>query len=49
MADESRIGADGEVRDLDNGFFAKARRGRPPMLPTERKVRMNLVIDLELA
>ncbi len=43
------IGADGEVRDLDNGFLPKARRGRPPMLPAERKVRMNLMIDSDLA
>jgi hypothetical protein len=46
---EPYIGADGEVRDLDDAFFAKARRGRPPMLPTERKVRVNLMIDPDLA
>ena len=46
---EPYIGTDGEVRDLDDTFFAKARRGRPPMLPAERKVRMNLMIDPDLA
>ena len=46
---EPYIGADGEVRDLDDAFFAKARRGRPPMLPTERKVRVNLMIEPDLA
>lgn len=29
------IDADGEVRDLDNAFFAKARRGRPAALNRE--------------
>lgn len=46
---ENLIGADGEVRELDEKFFATARRGRPPMLPGERKVRMNLMIDAQLA
>lgn len=46
---EPYIGADGEVRDLDDAFFARARRGRPPMPPAERKVRMNLMIDPDLA
>ena len=46
---EPYIGTDGEVRNLDDVFFARAKRGRPPMLPAERKVRMNLMIDPDLA
>lgn len=43
------IGDDGEVAELPADFFTRARRGRPPMLPGERKVRMNLMIDADLA
>ena len=43
------IGEDGEVGDLDEDVFATARRGRPPMLPGKRKVRMNLMIDSDVA
>ena len=43
------IMADGEVRELDSAFFAKAKRGRPPMAPGRRKVRMNFMIDPDLA
>lgn len=47
--DKPLIGQDGEVRELGAAFFAGARRGRPPMLPGDRKVRMNLMIDPDLA
>ncbi|OWJ70900.1 hypothetical protein CDV50_11235 [Haematobacter massiliensis] len=43
------IGKDGEVRDLGDAFFSTARRGRPPMPAEERKVRMNLMIDADVA
>jgi len=43
------IKADGEVRELDSAFFAKAQRGRPPMPAGQRKVRMNFMIDPDLA
>jgi hypothetical protein len=43
------IDDDGEVRELGDAFFARAKRGRPPMLPGERKVRMNLMIDADVA
>lgn len=43
------IREDGEVGELGEKFFATARRGRPPMLPEEKKVRMNLMIEAELA
>lgn len=46
MADKKPyIGKDGEVRELDEGFFAKARRGRPPMPQDARKKRVNLMLD----
>ncbi len=43
------IGDDGEVRELDSAFASAARRGRPPLLEGERKVRMNFMIDPDLA
>jgi hypothetical protein len=43
------IDEDGEVRELGDAFFSRAKRGRPPMLPGERKVRMNLMIDADVA
>lgn len=46
---KSRIGPDGEVRELDATFFQSARRGRPPLLRGQRKVRMNFMIDPDLA
>ncbi len=46
---EPLIGKDGEVRELGDTFFATAKRGRPAMPATERKVRMNLMIEPELA
>ena len=50
MADQKPyIDDDGEVRELDDAFFAKATRGRPPMKPSERKVRMNFMIDPDVA
>ncbi|OWJ77999.1 hypothetical protein [Haematobacter missouriensis] len=47
--DRPLIGDDGEVGDLDDSFFATARRGRPALLPGEKKVRMNLMIDADIA
>ena len=43
------IGEDGEVRDLDKAFAKNAKRGRPAMLATDRKVRMNFMIDPDIA
>lgn len=40
---------DGEVRELDTAFAKRARRGRPPMLGSQRKVRMNFMIDPDIA
>ncbi len=39
------IDADGEVRDLDDNFFANATRGRPPMPEGQKKKRVNLMLD----
>ncbi len=39
------IGADGEVRQLDEHFFKHARRGRPPLPPGVRKKRVQLMLD----
>ena len=43
------IGRDDEVRELDDAFFAKARRGRPLMAPETRKRRVNLMLDPDVA
>ena len=43
------IGKSGEVRELDGAFFARARRGRPPMAEGDRKVRQNFMIDRDIA
>lgn len=39
------IDEDGEVRELDDHFFANAKRGRPPMPESERKRRVNIMLD----
>ncbi len=39
------IGTDGEVRPLDDGFFKKAKRGRPPMPAELRKKRVDIMLD----
>ncbi|WP_308916136.1 BrnA antitoxin family protein [Jannaschia sp. LMIT008] len=44
-ATEPYTDEDGEVRELDDAFFANAVRGRPPLPPASRKRRMNLMLD----
>ena len=39
------ISSDGEVRELDEHFFAKAKRGRPALPEAQRKRRVNLMLD----
>lgn len=39
------IDPDGEVRELDDSFFKKARPGRPPVPAEKRKKRINLMLD----
>ena len=43
------IGPDGEVRELDENFFAQAKRGRPPMPEAAKKRRVNLMLDPDIA
>ncbi|WP_294541931.1 hypothetical protein [uncultured Rhodoblastus sp.] len=43
------IARDGEVRELDRGFFAHATRGRPPMPEAAKKRRVNLMLDPDVA
>jgi hypothetical protein len=40
---------DGEVRELDGDFFAKARRGRPALPEADRKRRVNIMLDPDVA
>ena len=42
---EPYIDEDGEVRELDEHFFKHARRGRPPLPSSQRKKRVNLMLD----
>ena len=42
------VSPDGEVRELDRDFFAKAKRGRPPMPEAAKKRRVNLMLDPEV-
>jgi len=39
------IGEDGEVRELDDAFFAKAVRGRPKLPSELRKQRISILLD----
>jgi len=43
------IARDGEVRELDSDFFAKAKRGRPALPADAKKRRVNLMLDREVA
>jgi hypothetical protein len=40
---------DGEVRELDETFFARARRGRPPLPDAAKKRRVNFMLDPDIA
>jgi len=39
------IDDDGEVRELDDHFFATAKRGRPPLPKDERKQQVTMLLD----
>jgi hypothetical protein len=43
------IAPDGEVRELDQDFFARAKRGRPPLPDAVKKRRVNLMLDPDVA
>ena len=36
---------EGEVRELDDRFFATAKRGRPPLPEDERKQQVTMLLD----
>lgn len=38
----------GETRELDEGFFSRARRGRPPLPEEERKQRVHIMLDRDV-
>ena len=46
---EPSIRLDGEVRELGGDFFKAARLGWPPLLEGQRKVRLNVMLDPDLA
>ena len=46
---EPSIRLDGEVRGLGGDFLKAARLGWPPLLEGQRKVRMNVMLDPDLA
>ncbi len=39
------IDEDGEVRELDQYFFKNAFRGRPPLLESQHKKRVSIMLD----
>lgn len=41
---KSYIDENGDARELDEYFFANAKRGRPPMPSEQRKKRVNLTL-----
>ena len=45
---KSYVSKEGEVQELDQHFFAKAKRGRPAMPEQQRKRRVNLMLDQDV-
>ena len=43
--DKSYISPDGDALELDEAWFRRARRGRPPMLPSKRKRQVTINLD----
>ena len=48
-ARKSYIDADGEALELDDAFFRDAKRGRPRLSAEDRKRRVNLMLDPDVA
>lgn len=46
--DKPLIGPDGEVRELDDDFFAKAKRGRPKLPEGAKKRRVNIMLEPDI-
>lgn len=42
---KSYISPEGDALELDDAWFRKARRGRPPMLPSRKKVKVTIGLD----
>ena len=42
------IDDEGEVRELDDHFFANAKPGRPPMLAEYRKQKVTMMLDPDI-
>lgn len=47
--DKPFIAENGEVRELDQSFAKAAKRGRPRLMEGDRKVRMNFMLDPDIA
>lgn len=45
----SYIDVDGEALELDEAFFREAKRGRPKLPSGQRKERINLMLDPDVA
>ena len=45
---KSYIDDNGDARELDEHFFKTATRGRPPILESERKKRVSIMLDPDL-
>ena len=45
---ETYIDDDGEVRELDEHFFANAKRGRPALPTEQRKRRITIMLDPDI-
>lgn len=45
MRDKSLIDENGEVAELDDTFFKRATRGRPPLPKENRKQRVTMMLD----
>jgi uncharacterized protein (DUF4415 family) len=43
--DKSYISPEGDAFELDEAWFRRARRGRPPMLPSQRKRQVTINLD----
>lgn len=46
---KSQVDADGDAVELGDAFFSTAKRGRPTLHPSQRKQRLNVMFDPEVA
>ncbi len=45
---KSYIDENGDALELDEAWFAKARRGRPPLPPEKRKKSVHMMLDPDI-